>query len=162
MSGVRALLEQIEASAPAFNNLSTKPAWPFKVAALKAVCVPAGVFTGAPLANSKSTTSVWPFATALMRAVKPLESWALALAPASKHSPTPNKSPDSLAWSKASSPSCAICAWFGTARAALAYARGPWESGPSCLFGSRSTVAHNWAGERNQRLVLKGLSSPGV
>ena len=110
MSGVRALLEQIEASAPAFNNLSTKAAWPFKVAALKAVCVPAGVFTGAPRASNKSTTSVWPFATALINAVKPFESWAEADAPASKHSPTPKRSPDSEAWSKASSPSCAICA----------------------------------------------------
>ena len=61
-------------SAPAFSSLSTKAAWPFSVAALKAVCVPAGVFTGAPRASNKSTTSVWPFATALINAVKPFAS----------------------------------------------------------------------------------------
>ena len=76
------MFDTIEASAPAFNSLSTSAAWPFKVAALSAVCVPAGVFTGAPRANSKSTISVWPFATALINAVKPFASCAEADAPA--------------------------------------------------------------------------------
>ena len=108
MSGVRALLDTIDASAPALSSLSTKAAWPFSVAALRAVCVPAGVFTGAPRASNKSTTSVWPFATALINAVKPFESCAEADAPASKHSPTPKRSPDSLACNSALSPSCAM------------------------------------------------------